>query len=143
VRMIRHCVPRMRENGWGRIIQITSVVGHDPQAVIPDYGAAKAAMINLTVSLSKAIAGSGITSNSVSPGLITTPSVRRWLQGLSASHGWGSDWSDIEKAAVEKFVPNRIGRMGIPNDIAHAVCYLAHPLASFVTGTDLLISGGQ
>lgn len=143
VRMIRHFAPGMKERGWGRIIQISSIVGHSPQVVIPDYAAAKAALINLTVGLSRALANTGITSNSISPGLILTPSIEAWLRGLAKQFGWGDDWEEIEKRAIAEFVPNKIGRIGRPEDIAHAVSYLASHRAGFVTGTDMKVCGGQ
>lgn len=143
VRMIRRLAPPMRERGWGRLIQVSSVVGHEPLTVIPDYGAAKAAILNLTRGLAKTFSRSGVTANSISPGLVRTPSVETWLRGLAHSFGWGDDWEDIEKNVVEKFVQNHIGRIGRPEDIAHAAAYLASPRAGFVTGTDLQVSGWQ
>src|SRR5438093_4213931 len=63
VRMIRLLVPQMKQLGWGRIIQLSSIVGVQPLAAQPDYAAAKAAVINITVSLAKELANSGITVN--------------------------------------------------------------------------------
>lgn len=143
VRMIHAFAPLMRKRGWGRIIQISSVVGHHPMATIPDYGAAKGALLNMTRSLAKELAHSGVTSNSISPGLIRSPSVEDWLRGLAKEAGWGDDWSSIEKNVVRDFVPNRIGRIGRPDDIAHAAAYLASPNSGFVTGVDMLVSGWQ
>lgn len=143
VRMIRRLAPPMRERGWGRLIQVSSVVGHDPLTVIPDYCAAKAAIINLSKGLAKTFSRSGVTSNSVSPGLVATPSVEAWLRGLAQANGWGDDFAVIERKAVEGFMPNHVGRIGRPGDIAHAVAYLASPQAGYVTGTDVLVSGWQ
>ncbi|MDQ3836800.1 MAG: SDR family oxidoreductase, partial [Thermoproteota archaeon] len=72
VRMIRSILPQMKKNGWGRIIQISSGEATQPFAFMPDYAATKAALNNLTVSLSKELASSGITSNTISPGIIVT-----------------------------------------------------------------------
>jgi NAD(P)-dependent dehydrogenase (short-subunit alcohol dehydrogenase family) len=69
VRLIRALVPAMRERGWGRIIQISSRNAISPHAQFPGYGAAKAALHNLTLSLSKGLAGTGVTSNGIMPGL--------------------------------------------------------------------------
>jgi NAD(P)-dependent dehydrogenase (short-subunit alcohol dehydrogenase family) len=69
--------------------------------------------------------------------------VEAWLRGLAAANGWGEDFEVIERKAVEGFMPNHVGRIGRPDDIAHAVAYLASPAAGFVTGTDLLVSGWQ
>jgi NAD(P)-dependent dehydrogenase (short-subunit alcohol dehydrogenase family) len=110
--------------------------------VIPDYAGAKAALLNLTVGLSKTLANTGITVNSVTPGLILTPATEGWLRSLAQKFGWGDDWAEIERRAVTEFVPNSCGRIGRPEDIAHAVMYLASPLAGFVTGTDMIVTGG-
>jgi 3-oxoacyl-[acyl-carrier protein] reductase len=143
VRMIHAFVPEMRQRGWGRVIQICSVVGHDPQVTSPDYAGAKASLLNMTVSLSRELAQTGITSNSVSPGLILTKHCESWLQGIAQKLGWGSSWQAIEKKVLEEFEPNRIGRMGLPEDVAHAVAYLASNGAGYITGIDILVSGGQ
>jgi len=90
VRMIRRFTPGMKASGWGRVIQISSIVGHTPSVVIPDYAASKAALLNLTVSLSKALGNTGITVNSISPGLILTPAVDGWLRGLAPKFGWAT-----------------------------------------------------
>src|SRR3954447_4694358 len=71
-RLIHHFAPGMRERQWGRIIQISSAAGIIPTSAQPDYGPAKAAMINMSLGLSKALSGSGITVNTVSPGMIMT-----------------------------------------------------------------------
>jgi 3-oxoacyl-[acyl-carrier protein] reductase len=63
-------VPDMRQAGWGRVINVATGMATTPQAVMADYAAAKAAMVNSTVSLAKALAGTGVTANTVSPGVI-------------------------------------------------------------------------
>jgi len=142
IRMIRRFVPGMKAAGWGRIIQISSLVAHRPNLVIPDYAAAKAALNNMTVGLAKTLGGAGITVNSISPGVILTAGVEGWFRGLADQFGWGADWPEIEKRAIAELAPNHCGRAGRPEDIAHAVMYLASPQAGFVTGTDMMVSGG-
>ena len=73
IRMIRHFVPGMKARGWGRIIQNASASAMSPSDTVSDYAAAKAAVVNLTVGLAKALALTGITVNTVSPGLTLTP----------------------------------------------------------------------
>jgi NAD(P)-dependent dehydrogenase (short-subunit alcohol dehydrogenase family) len=142
VRMIQRFAPGMKAAGWGRIIQISSLVAHRPNLVIPDYAAAKAALNNMTVGLAKTLAGTGITVNSISPGVIMTEGVEGWFRKLAEQFGWGTDWPEIEKRAIAELAPNLCGRGGRPEDVAHAVMYLASPRAGFVTGTDMLVSGG-
>lgn len=142
IRLIQRFAPGMKAAGWGRIIQISSLVSHRPNLVIPDYAAAKAGLNNMTVGLSLALAGTGVTVNSISPGVILTAGVEGWFRKLSEQFGWGDDWDEIEKRAIAALAPNHIGRSGRPEDVAHAVMYLASPAGGFVTGTDMLVSGG-
>jgi 3-oxoacyl-[acyl-carrier protein] reductase len=79
VRLIKAFVPAMRDRGWGRVIQISSRNAISPHAQFGGYGAAKAALNNLTLSLSKAHADTGVTSNGIMPGLIYTPQLDSWF----------------------------------------------------------------
>jgi 3-oxoacyl-[acyl-carrier protein] reductase len=142
IRLIQRFAPGMKAAGWGRIIQISSLVSHRPNLVIPDYAAAKAGLNNMTVGLSLALGGTGVTVNSISPGVILTTGVEGWFRKLSEQFGWGADWPEIEKRAIAALAPNHVGRAGRPADVAHAVMYLASPAGGFVTGTDMLVSGG-
>ena len=80
VRLILAVVPDMRQAGWGRVINVATGMATTPQAVMADYAAAKAAMVNSTVSLAKALAGTGVTANTISPGVIHTEGVERVLR---------------------------------------------------------------
>jgi 3-oxoacyl-[acyl-carrier protein] reductase len=142
VRLVRELVPGMQRSGWGRIIQVASGVATQPFPIGPDYGAAKAAMVNATVSLAKALGGTGITVNTVSPGPIVTPAAERVFRDIAKERNWGDDWAKIERLAVENFVPNPLGRMGTPDEVAFAVAFLASPLAGYVHGTNLRVDGG-
>jgi 3-oxoacyl-[acyl-carrier protein] reductase len=142
VRLIRELVPPMKAAGWGRVIQVASTVATQPLSMGPDYGAAKAAMLNSTVSLAKDLGGSGITVNTVSPGPIVTPAAERVFRDVARQRGWGDDWADIERNAVTHFVPNPLGRMGQPKEVADAVLFLASPLSGFIHGSNLRIDGG-
>ena len=143
VRVIRLLVPQMKPLGWGRIIQLSSVVGVQPLAAQPDYGAAKAAVINMTVSLAKELANSGITVNTVTPGPIMTAGWIEWARGISRARGWGDDLAQIEHRVVQEIIPNSVGRVGRVDDIANAVAFLVSPLAGFINGANLRVDGGS
>jgi len=140
-RLIHHFAPGMRERQWGRIIQISSAAGIIPTSAQPDYGPAKAAMINMSLGLSKALSGSGVTVNTVSPGMIMTEGLQDFLRGFAAKRGWGDD---IDQAAqyILKGTGQTVNRIGQVEDIAFAVIYLASPLGGFVNGVNLHLDGG-
>jgi 3-oxoacyl-[acyl-carrier protein] reductase len=143
VRMIRLLVPQMKQLGWGRIIQLSSVVAIQPLAAQPDYSAAKAAVINMSVSLAKELANSGITVNTVTPGPIMTTGWVEWARGIAKAHGWGDDLAQIERRVVQEILPNSVGRVGRVDDIANAVAFLVSPLAGFINGANLRVDGGS
>jgi 3-oxoacyl-[acyl-carrier protein] reductase len=142
VRMIQLVVPQMRQVGWGRIIQLSSVVGVQPLAALPDYNATKAAVINMTVSLAKELANTGVTVNTVTPGPIMTSGWIEWARGIAKARGWGDDIAQIERRIVQEVLPNSVGRVGRTEDIASAVAFLASPLAGFINGANLRVDGG-
>ncbi|MFB9691174.1 SDR family NAD(P)-dependent oxidoreductase [Amycolatopsis plumensis] len=142
VRMIHRCVPTMRERGWGRVVQIGGGLAIQPLAMQPHYTATLAARHNLAVSLARELAGTGVTSNVVSPGAILVGSVRDLLTEIAPAHGWGTSWEEIERAAARDLVPNDIGRLGRPEEIAAAVGYLVSPAAAYVSGATIRVDGG-
>lgn len=142
VRMIAHLVPGMRRRGWGRVIQIGGGLAVQPVATHPHYSATLAARHNLTVSLARELSGSGVTANIVAPGAILTDGTRDMVLQAAAAHGWGSSWEDVERAAATTWFPNDIGRLGRPEEIAAAVCFLASLHAGYISGADLRVDGG-
>jgi 3-oxoacyl-[acyl-carrier protein] reductase len=142
VRLIQHLVPGMRERGWGRVIQIGSVVGILPQAGQPHYAASSAARHALATSLARELKDTGVTSNAVAPGGILTEVGERDLTALGRSQGWGTTWAEIEPNLLRALAPNDVGRISRPHEIAGAVLYLASPLAGSITGSTLQIDGG-
>jgi 3-oxoacyl-[acyl-carrier protein] reductase len=136
-------VPQMKHLGWGRIVQISSVVGVQPLAALPHYSASKAAVINMTVSLAKELANTGVTVNTVTPGAIMTPGWIEWARGIAKARGWRDDMAEIEPRIVQEVLPNSVGRVGRVEDIANAVAFLASPLAGFINGANLRVDGGS
>ena len=141
VQLAQAFVPGMRERRWGRVIQISSRNAISAYAQFGPYGAAKAALNNLTLSLSKALSGTGVTSNGIMPGLIFTPLVEPWFRSLASQVG-SDDPRVGQEIALTKVLQQTVARIGQPADIAAAVCFIATPLADFMTGTTIRIDGG-
>lgn len=143
-RMIRRLLPGMQARGWGRIINVASAAATQPIALGPDYGAAKAAMLNMTVSLAKSLGPCGVTANSVSPGMILTPAVEAWLGNLKRNMGWGDiSLEEAEARAARELTPIPVGRIGRVEEIAYVVCLIASPNAGYMTGANVRMDGGQ
>jgi len=143
VRLAHLLVPGMRERHWGRIINISSGSGMQPNPFVPHYGASKAAISNVTLSLSKALADTGITVNTVSPGAVLTPALETWMRDLARQMNWGDDWAVIERRYITEFFPQPVPRIGHVEDIANMVAVLASPLSSYITGANVRIDGGH
>jgi NAD(P)-dependent dehydrogenase (short-subunit alcohol dehydrogenase family) len=120
-------LPGMLERRWGRIVSLSSVAGLGGTGRSVAYATAKAALIGFTKSLAREVAPHGITVNAVAPGFIATPMT--------------STWPADRRARVAEETPVR--REGTPEDIAHAIAYLASEEASFVTGQVLSPNGGR
>ena len=117
----------MMKARWGRIVNISSVVGATGNPGQANYAASKAGMVGMSKSLAYEVASRGITVNAVAPGFITTAMTEKL--------------SDDQKAGILTQVP--AGRMGEPGEIAAAVLYLASAEAAYVTGTTLHVNGGM
>ncbi len=142
VRITRAVLPAMRKQHWGRIINMASESGIQPDPEMPHYNASKAAMINLTKSLSKAYAKDGILVNTISPAFIKTPLVEHMLADQAAVKR-----ITVQQAEEEFLCHNRphieLGRAGKPEEVAAAVVFLASEAASFITGANLRVDGGS
>ncbi len=117
----------MMKARWGRIVNISSVVGATGNPGQGNYAASKAGMIGMSKSLAYEVASRGITVNAVAPGFITTAMTDKLTED--------------QKSAILTQVP--AGRMGEPSEIAAAVLYLASPEAAYVTGATLHVNGGM
>ena len=145
VRLTNLLLPKMRAAGWGRIVNVSSLAGVLPPATGPDYSACKAALNNLTKSLSKAAAGDGITVNSISPGTIRTPKLEAAFRRMAGQRGWAAadaPWEEIERAVLPNVFDVPTKTIGLPRDIGNAVAFLCSPLAGYITGVDLHVDGG-
>jgi 3-oxoacyl-[acyl-carrier protein] reductase len=145
VRMIRHFAPGMIERGWGRFIQNSSASATSPGYMLNDYAAAKAAILNLTSGLAKALAGTGVTATTVSPGMTMTPSVQgAYMASYAAEQGWDTSLPEDE---LEKLWAKHRGLAtvggGRVEHIASAVAWLASPLGGYVDGANIRVDGGQ
>jgi 2-hydroxycyclohexanecarboxyl-CoA dehydrogenase len=130
LRMTHATLPGMVERNWGRIVNIGSDAGRVGSSLEAVYSGAKGAVIAFTKTIAREVARSGVTANTVCPGPTDTP----MLSEVAAGQG--------EKVieAMKRAVPMK--RLGMPEDIANAVAFLASDEASFITGQTLSVSGG-
>jgi 3-oxoacyl-[acyl-carrier protein] reductase len=126
-RMSRAAIRPMMKQRYGRIISITSVVGASGNPGQANYAAAKAGVAGMTRALARELGSRNITVNCVAPGFIATD--------MTAA------LPEAQHQALMVQIP--LGKLGIPEDIAHAVSYLASPLAGYVTGQELHVNGGM
>jgi 3-oxoacyl-[acyl-carrier protein] reductase len=115
--------------------------GH--RAIVTGNAASKAALLNLTASLAKRLNRTGITVNTVSPGIVVTPGVREFYRLEAGRRSWGEDWPAIEAGVLTRVLDNPTGRLGRPEEVAGLVAFVASPLAGYINGANLRIDGGS
>jgi 3-oxoacyl-[acyl-carrier protein] reductase len=142
VRATRAALPHMQKQKWGRVINISSESGVQPDPIMPHYNASKSALNSLTKSLSKAYGKDRILVTTVSPAFIRTPLLDGLLAREAKTRGIGMD--EAEKALLREFRPNiLLGRAGKPDETAGICVFLASEQASFITGSNYRVDGGS
>jgi 3-oxoacyl-[acyl-carrier protein] reductase len=142
VRLIGALTPAMRTAGWGRVIQISSAAHPYPLPMKAAYSATKAALSNLTVSLSKELAGTGVTANTISPGPTLTDGFRELALTFARHHGMGEDADAATRALIDGPLANPSCRLAEPHEIAALTTLVASPLSASINGANLRIDGG-
>lgn len=142
VRSCRAFIPAMRENGWGRVVLISSEDAVQPYPEEMPYCACKAAILNLAKNLSKAYTKDGVLVNTVSPAFIATPMTDAMMEKQSKEMGISFD------EAVSNFLAqNRphleLKRRGRPEEVAAAIAFLCSEQSSFVVGANYRVDGGS
>lgn len=127
MRLCRAVMRPMMKARWGRIVNISSIVGATGNPGQVNYAASKAGMVGMTKSIAYEVASRGITANCIAPGFIATAMTDKL--------------NDDQKAAINTKIP--AARMGIPEEIAAAVLYLASNEAGYVTGSTIHVNGGM
>ncbi len=167
VRIIQHLLPQMKQRGWGRFIQIGSGLASAPAATFAAYGSTKSAIVNLTVSLAKGLARTGVTANTVSPGPVLTPHIEAWIKDIAGKKGWRGEWAEVERRfvteffanlesiigphsvldlderrCVAEFFENPTGRIGRVEEVVDLVTFIASPRANYINGANIRVDGG-
>jgi 2-dehydro-3-deoxy-L-rhamnonate dehydrogenase (NAD+) len=125
---MRACLPGMAERGYGRVVNVASIAGQDPNPNMSAYSASKAGVIALTKSAARELARSGVIVNALVPGVIDA--------GLTHHTA-----TEEERELFKSRVP--MGRMGRPEELAELAAWMASPRCSFTTGATFDLSGGR
>jgi 3-oxoacyl-[acyl-carrier protein] reductase len=141
VRITQAFLPDMRATNWGRIVFLATVGATRPGDGIPEYYAAKGALPSVAVSLAKHLAGTGITVNCVSPGIIATPEVLERFTERARRDGLDTDWATVEQRMLEA-MPNPSGRVPMPEDVGRFVAFVVSEPGWHLNGAHLRFDGG-
>jgi NAD(P)-dependent dehydrogenase (short-subunit alcohol dehydrogenase family) len=141
VRLNRLLLPGMVERASGVILHTSSVQWRRPSASSPAYGAAKAALTNYSKELATEFGPHGIRVNTIVPGYIDTSGARARIERIAQDRGL--DVGAARQTLIDGIGGIPLGRPGHPGEVANLVCFLASPLASYITGAQLSADGGN
>lgn len=139
VRLSMACMPYLKAQGWGRIINISSRVAREPDPYFGPYSAAKAALINYSKNLANAFSKHGVLTNCVVPGLIRSEATDDAARASAEATGQTVD--EVFAATLKKR-PIPAGRLGEPEDVAGLVALLVSARGSWITGSCFTVDGG-
>jgi 3-hydroxybutyrate dehydrogenase len=137
-RIVRRALPAMYDQGWGRIVNISSVHGLRASPFKAAYVAAKHGLEGLSKVIALEGADHGVTANCVSPGYVRTPLVEDQIAAQAAAHGIAEE--DVLEGIL--LVRSALKRLIEPAEVAELVAYLCSPAAAFITGASLTLDGG-
>jgi len=143
VRLVLLALPEMTAAKFGRIVNVSSAVAIQPNNVGVDYSTAKAALNNFTVSLAGSLKGSGVTVNTVTPGVIMVDGLLRYGRARYGKPDMPLEEVTQRMADEKIFQLPPVGRLGSPDEVAMVTCTLASPALGYVTGSNYRVDGGQ
>ena len=135
---IKACLPKMREQGWGRIINVASVHGRVASTNKAAYVASKHGVLGLTKCVSLETVGSGVTSNALCPGWVLTPLVSQQIEARALASGTSIE-EETNALLLEK---QPSGKFATPEDIGELAAFLCSSAAAQITGEDIAMDGG-
>jgi 3-oxoacyl-[acyl-carrier protein] reductase len=142
VRVTQAFIPDMRAAGWGRIVLVATVGATRPGDQIPEYYTAKGALPSMAVGLAKHLAGTGITANCVSPGIIATPEIVERFTERARREGGPTDWASVEQLILAGRMTNPSGRVATPDDVGRCIAFVVSEPGWHLNGAHLRFDGG-
>jgi 3-hydroxybutyrate dehydrogenase len=137
-RLVRRCLPHMYAQGWGRVVNVSSVHGLRASPYKAAYVSAKHGLEGLSKVIALEGAAHGVTSNCVNPAYVRTPLVEAQISAQAASHGL----PEAQVLSDVMLAPVAVKRLVEPEEVAELVAYLCSPPAAFITGASMVLDGG-